>query len=611
MASFVYAPLASGSSEIRFITLEAGHWDDDIICDLYHDNLDNNPVYEALSYTWGDKNDTTSITMSGKTFTVRSNLKYALRHLRLVKMPRVLWIDALCIDQKNLLERSNQVGRMREIYACAEKVIAWTGEAYENSDRALNLIKETSKLAVENFNTTLEDRIEARDITLELLREIGFDLSADSWLALVNFWKRPYWRRIWVVQELGSSGDPFDEMHNRCVILCGHNQISLYEFTAVCTFVYMIQQSYNFISNARIEEPLRTLFYCGDAAALEMHNTLIACNVAVALDLSVIHIMSRTKDFGATDIRDKLYALLGLAREKDRAIIPDYSLPRTQIYTDLIRFLLEQDLDLSCLGGNRLKRNNFGPSWLPELYFSLPLGLAWSNVGKMYEASAHTVPNVSFNSTKTTLQAAGIFVGTINRVIGPFAQHSTEAIEGHDSDIFEFVKATGASEKYDEMFEFTDTLEESQHELYWRSQIMDADFRDPENAASPAPADLGISWRSIADHSVIPVDFEPLVEERERCVHFSMPYFVNVEASLLNRCTVTTECGRMGIGPYNSKVGDVVAILLGGDFCFVLRPNNDQYELVGDAYIHGVMKGELFGGLGVTEMPETQTFTLC
>jgi hypothetical protein len=85
----------------------------------------------------------------------------------------------------------------------------------------------------------------------------------------------------------------------------------------------------------------------------------------------------------------------------------------------------------------------------------------------------------------------------------------------------------------------------------------------------------------------------------------------NLERCLLNRSFFTTACGRMGIGPYRSKHGDVVAVLYGGDFCFVLRRRGNQYELVGDAYTHGIMKGELFEGGNGDQMPDSQVFTLC
>lgn len=67
----------------------------------------------------------------------------------------------------------------------------------------------------------------------------------------------------------------------------------------------------------------------------------------------------------------------------------------------------------------------------------------------------------------------------------------------------------------------------------------------------------------------------------------------------------------MEIGPYHSKEGDIVTILYGGDLYFVLRPKGDLYELIGDAYVHGVIKGELFEDIDTNQMPQEQIFSLC
>src|ERR1700710_276796 len=110
-----YSPLSLSSSEIRLLRLEPGSTGEIIKCSLFRVDLNDSPQYEALSYMWGPK-DTKPLELNGKPHLVRENLWQALNPLRFQDQPRILWIDALCIDQKNVLERNHQVMQMHLIY---------------------------------------------------------------------------------------------------------------------------------------------------------------------------------------------------------------------------------------------------------------------------------------------------------------------------------------------------------------------------------------------------------------------------------------------------------------------------------------------------------------
>jgi hypothetical protein len=97
---------------------------DEIRCSIYHVALKDRPIYEALSYTWGDPTDTMPITLEGEQTMVTKNLYCTLEYIRHESDPRILWVDAVCIDQSNLVERSYQVLLMRDVYRQATSVIA-------------------------------------------------------------------------------------------------------------------------------------------------------------------------------------------------------------------------------------------------------------------------------------------------------------------------------------------------------------------------------------------------------------------------------------------------------------------------------------------------------
>ncbi|KAK0613702.1 heterokaryon incompatibility protein-domain-containing protein, partial [Immersiella caudata] len=121
-----YQPLDSQQKQIRILSL-APHRQklSPLAGDLLTVSLLDKPRYDALSYAWGDVESSLALTLNGSRLHIRRNLENALRHLRLPDEPRFLWIDALCINQTDIGERSHQVQLMGEIYSQATTVRAW------------------------------------------------------------------------------------------------------------------------------------------------------------------------------------------------------------------------------------------------------------------------------------------------------------------------------------------------------------------------------------------------------------------------------------------------------------------------------------------------------
>ena len=130
----IYSKLDPLRREIRLLTL---HPSEDhtkpIHASLHVISLYHHPHYEALSYCWGSKENQLSISLSGQDIKINTNLHSALVRLRERKHPRILWIDALCINQKDDRERRQQVQMMSEIYSSARYVQAWLGLETEDN----------------------------------------------------------------------------------------------------------------------------------------------------------------------------------------------------------------------------------------------------------------------------------------------------------------------------------------------------------------------------------------------------------------------------------------------------------------------------------------------
>jgi hypothetical protein len=140
-----YSPLP-GPSSIRLFRLMP-HTDKNarIQCRLFDYSIQETGeracLYEALSYVWGGSDKPHSILIGRYGLPVTVNLYAALLHLRDRLIERIIWVDAICIDQDNQTERAQQVQSMAKIYCKANRVIVWLGEAVADSDQALKEIR--------------------------------------------------------------------------------------------------------------------------------------------------------------------------------------------------------------------------------------------------------------------------------------------------------------------------------------------------------------------------------------------------------------------------------------------------------------------------------------
>lgn len=184
----LYEPLNSDANQIRLVRLEAStDFAAKIQCELFHSDLSNPPEYEALSYVWGDPDDRLGITVNETDLQVTRNLEVALHYLRLPDRPRILWVDAICINQNDDLERSSQVRMMRKIYVAVTQVVVWLGES--TSDSTLRILD-----LFENNDTP--------EVFIISPPEFKEECS--------KVFRRTWWTRLWVLQEVA---------HNRPVTM--------------------------------------------------------------------------------------------------------------------------------------------------------------------------------------------------------------------------------------------------------------------------------------------------------------------------------------------------------------------------------------------------------
>lgn len=163
----------------------------EIECSFSVTNLHDSPPFEALSYTWGDRESCITVKLDGELVKITENLCLALQHLRLDDLPRTLWVDALCINQLDYNERNQQVAAMRYIYERATCVVIFLGEAWDGHEIAIEFLQLVSQNDF-HYNPSLTPHITVRglDTTTEKLRD-----------EIAHFFHLPWWDRIWVIQE--------------------------------------------------------------------------------------------------------------------------------------------------------------------------------------------------------------------------------------------------------------------------------------------------------------------------------------------------------------------------------------------------------------------------
>ena len=335
----LYRPLTS-REEFRLLRIEKGDDDDTVRCHLDHHHLSDSPPFESMSYCWGNQPAQSAITMGDarEGFLISPHLWNALRRIRMRNKDRLLWIDALCIDQDNLRERNHQITLMRDIYSAAIRTLIWIGDHNpsrrtcprsfpdeDGTELTLCMHPELGETEHENARKDLLQDLES------LQRYNNSTGKADVW-----------WRRLWVVQEFRFSRLP-------CSVYIGPHAVKWEHFYAICTAPD---------SPFAPDQPLAPF------SKLRDHTPG-----------SLSELLTMTSAFHCSDPRDRVFALLGLANQAAKTLAADYGRSIIKTLEDACLYLVQESQTVDVLLDNRLSRAVWGrdqlrnvlPTWLPDL----------------------------------------------------------------------------------------------------------------------------------------------------------------------------------------------------------------------------------------------------
>ena len=621
-------PLGDGQ-KIRILKLRGGTGPDLFANLSVHDPKDS---YEALSYTWGTEKELSVIKiLSGDEMydvPITSNLSDALHELRYKAehRHRRLWIDALCINQKDHREKNHQVPKMASIYNEAKNVCVWLG--HEKNERALKHIKRI--LDLKEFERLIEDKN-----------------SAEDWNSLLELMKRRWFSRRWVVQEIALAreatvhcGKDFVKWKDfaKAVALFGarRHQISrLFQVSAMFDHQPNYLGDVTALAAFRLVQQSSNLFRKSDEGMIQEHL------------LSLETLVSTLSPFEATKAHDIVYAVLSLAEdtgtkfsvrpaanpppdaeetvgttqeltpvERSRLKLSvetwkrtvqeqfpvDYDKTFFQVCKDFLKFTIKhsESLDIICRPWAPTNSGEHLPSWIPTLSGTVfrpdANGVhsrvkADSLVGlptlgrRNYNAARKFPLNLKNESCFRISEDGSLFVQGF--VLDTIKERSQPAMQGNVP--LQWLKLAGWEDS-----------SVSPPDAFWRTLIADrdADGGNPplyyeiacqQAFAQRAPEDDLNTHHWIQANRSIKASIEKVVVE----------YLQRLQSIVWGRrLAKTTTLEALGLIPDQAKKGDSVCILAGCSVPVLLRERTNQltnkpcHELIGECYIHGMMDGE-------------------
>lgn len=364
---------------------------------LISTELENAPLFDALSYALGNPHtpysgeskttiswDTADIAIlcNGKRLFIAANLRDGLHMLQTINWrsenvtrQRYIWIDAICIDQRNLPEREAQVSLMDDLYRKASTVIGWLGDDDFATSDAFDLIERFS-LVTQNCPRSI--RREYFLVEEVYSQKLGITpVYSTQWLAIVLLLHRPFFSRAWIVQEVFNA--------KAFVLVCGKMLLPWVKFWAAIQLVNNISWYHHlYPSRTRLtvidsapgpyKELLSANIDPGSGALYLIQGKAIA--KTVARNFSFQKLLRQHRDCKASDPRDKIYAFLGIADRDAKPftthpglLIPDYRIPAREVYIRTTRCLLQSYSDLSLLYEKEPQvdtRIDGLPSWAPD-----------------------------------------------------------------------------------------------------------------------------------------------------------------------------------------------------------------------------------------------------
>jgi hypothetical protein len=341
-SDFEHLPFEDAASQIRLLRFLGEGSDGSLMFDMHHYQLsahttskqhdssaiDRVPRYIAMSYTWGAAEKTHEVFIRGKRLKVGANCHYGLSQaIKLESYPaheQHYWMDQISINQQDRNEKEKQVGNMGEVYRGASAVFASLGPHADGSDFLLNIIND---LDIEAFETLpnpppSHDR---RQMVHQLLASRGhFDDDFEKLRAiLTKFAIRPYWTRLWILQEMFLSVST--------IVLCGNDSVPIHNLASFWDVVKYFGVRESFWTYQNLPETLQQLLNSKHGPGRDGVSLPDALKITVGL--------------GCFDRRDSVYGIKAMVRWP--ADMPplqvDYAMSASDLFWRMVPYVDAED----------------------------------------------------------------------------------------------------------------------------------------------------------------------------------------------------------------------------------------------------------------------------
>ncbi|KAF4499623.1 Heterokaryon incompatibility 6, OR allele [Fusarium agapanthi] len=643
VSATIYKPIDNSRQEIRLLTLLPPRDEDgNVHCTLSHAVLNTsagNPMYEALSYVWGEPDFSEPIILNNHTFFITPSLKYILSCLRQIQKddkPRVIWVDAICINQSDIEERGHQVALMREIYSNCQRDIAWLDPMIGTKDvKARELYShpdlDSEEEWVQNGMDLMREIAEKNPKTLKELqdqaRDGGYRLLTGSQSMLSAVFDQPtLWGRLWVMQELS--------LAPRLTLMSRDAELS-----------------WDVLKDLFKDEPYFDAFHMGSESSHSPSYYKDFSEVFVPIKLiedqrrlmsqgkgkgsKLMDVLVRFREMESTNPRDKIFGLLGLVTE-DHGIKVDYMTSVPELYHQATAALINLAGNLDIICQNPFERPE-GPTALQEGQHKhkVPSWVAECD-GKRRQCvpmlfAQRDIFNAGIKNCETPCRLVGpekdilVTKGTILGTVAPILQDEKSL---RAFDVMSLYLGSEALEQPQEHLyapkirgKETTTTGETAIRAFWRTMVKDCtlpprmrrlrqteierldvenqeELKDGRSSLQTYRLHFGNRYSRSA-FSYQPADDEDLAKldiEGQISHHYSSSSFM----------FAITDNGLFLATRFAAEEGDVVAVLDGGKVPLALRKiesrdgvKGDLYMVVGSTYVHGFMDGE--AEVGVTE----------
>lgn len=597
---YKYEKLDSPSEQVRLLCIHKqylflGH----IQCSIQAVRLEDVPAFEALSYRWGfgsedDNLQYRTILVDGKTLRVPKSAWELLHARSSLYHDRIVWIDAICINQKDLEEKASQIPLMDRIYSKSQRTIVWPGDRFDSGMASRMLLR----LYITNYMFQAKDE--------EFLLFFEYEIVRPGWRAMIALFENPYFTRIWCVQEVA--------LGRNIEIFHGNKYIS-WDIFIETLMTYMRPRRRALLTWSTEDAMDKALWPSsieGPSGVIVMEFLRQQHRSGKREDTHIGLMLVHCAQFHATVAKDRIFGVNGLIHGINK-LIPNYKTSDSEVFVSTSILALEHPTQpyvaLLYAGIGWTTQISNLPTWVvdwaqPCNHFALWNATITDLHAAGQATATHLLPEIKIEKDQRLLHVKGFVLDSIWEQTSAVTRATSE---DKSKTRFErlllrsqwYLDATKLSKARFETYPFS---EKTREEAFWRTILTDRvmtqrpapqDLEEAHllyhklcEARLSAPFEDSLAWYK---HAFSDPEIQKLspttLEERAKLSDFAS----TVAATVDGRRFAVTPTGLMCLIPPGSQTGDVIAIFHGAPTPFLLRKDGDGYLLVGECYVHGFM----------------------